>query len=139
MNLSVRKAQGFTVVELMIALVVAIIMLAVGIPAFSRMIDSNQLSASANYLVVSMHFARSSAVTRGVPVALCPSSDGASCTGNTDWSVGWIVFVDNGATKGSRDTGEALLRVYNESSQRVAINGSAAIRFTPLGQLDTSI
>ncbi len=134
-----EKTHGFTVIELMIVLAIAIIMVVVGVPAFSRIMDNTELSASANYLVVSMHFARSTAVTRGVPVALCPSSDGASCTGGTDWSVGWVVFVDNGGNKGQVDAGEELLRVYNESAQRVTISGASAIRFTPIGQLDTSI
>ena len=139
MNAKAAKIRGFTVIELMIALAAAIALLAVGVPLFNSIVNSSQLTASTNDLVTSMHYARLEAVTRGLPVAMCPSSDGRNCTGGTDWSVGWVVFVDNGSTKGSHDSGEPRLRVYDRVTKRVTISGAKALRFTSIGELDTSI
>jgi type IV fimbrial biogenesis protein FimT len=38
--------------------------------------------------------ARSEAVTRNTQVAVCASTDGATCT-NSEWQEGWIFFPDN--------------------------------------------
>jgi type IV fimbrial biogenesis protein FimT len=104
--------RGFTLIELMVAVSVAAVLLGLGVPAFRQTLISNRLTASANEFMAALNYARSEAIRRGVPVALCKSSSGTSCdTGGNKWEIGWMAFVD--ANKdGKWDSGEDILRVW---------------------------
>ena len=90
-----HQSEGFTLVELLAVLAILAIILA-STPALARMIRQAQVQASFHALSSSLALARISAVSRGHPVTLCPSRDGAHCTGGTVWSGGWIVYRDAG-------------------------------------------
>ena len=47
-----------------------------------------------NRLLADMARARSEAVMSRYPSVVCPSTDGSTCSGASDWSNGWIVFTD---------------------------------------------
>ena len=88
---SFRTQRGLTLVELMVTLAVLAILVTVGVPQFQSVIQGNRAISSANELLGTLQLARSESVKRGRDVLICPSSDQDTCTGNTDWSVGWIV------------------------------------------------
>lgn len=132
------REKGFTVVELMLVLVVAAILLGVGVPAFRSLLTSNQLTTTSNALVASLNLARQEAVSRGEPVAACPSPNGTACSGGTDWAVGWMVFVDNGSTPAAFDGGDTLVRVHEAVGGVASIAGDSVIRYTAWGALDTA-
>ena len=71
-----KTKHGFTLIELMVTLAVAIVILAVGIPVFSTMIANNRAAADSNALVTALQFARSEAVKRSAQVRVC-AGDGA--------------------------------------------------------------
>jgi type IV fimbrial biogenesis protein FimT len=98
-------------VELMITIAVAAILLGIALPSFRSTIDGNRITGKANELVGALNLARSEALSRGRAVSACASSDGASCSGSTAWSAGWIVFVDGG-TAGVVDGGDLVLRMW---------------------------
>jgi type IV fimbrial biogenesis protein FimT len=87
-----RRAAGFTLIELMIALSIVGILLAVAVPSFREAMMNVRISAQTNDLMTDLSIARSEAVKRNLPVLLCTSKDGLACGGS--WSDGWIVFVD---------------------------------------------
>lgn len=84
--------RGFTLVELMVVIAVLAIALGVGVPAFNGIIQRNRLAASANEVVAAMQTARMEAVRRNRRAVLCPSTDGASCSGS-NWGR-LVVFID---------------------------------------------
>jgi len=86
--------SGFTVMELLLAIAVLAIVTTLAVPAFTQFIANNRLAAEANEMVASFQFARSEALKRGVPVQVCPSTDGNACGGG--WSDGWIAVADPG-------------------------------------------
>lgn len=90
-----HQSEGFTLVELLAVMAILAIILA-STPILARVIRQAQVQASFHALSSSLALARISAVSRGHPVTLCPSSDGAHCTGGTVWSGGWIVYRDAG-------------------------------------------
>ncbi len=98
-----RSCCGVTLIELLVALSVLSILLAVGVPSFSQFTANTRLNGYANTLFSHMSLARSEAVKRNTRVAICKSSDGSACADLGDWSQGWIVFVDsdNNASIGS--------------------------------------
>lgn len=86
------RAAGFTLVELMVTLAVAAILMAIAIPNFTALINSNRLTATGNELVASLQLARSEALRRNTQVRVCRSEDGSSCAGAGQWNR-WITLV----------------------------------------------
>ena len=88
----VARARGFTLIEAMVVLVIAAILLVIGIPSFRDASVGSRLRDLANDLNASVQVARSEAIKRNVPVTLCRSTDGATCTDDDDWGQGWIIL-----------------------------------------------
>lgn len=86
--------RAFTLVELMITLLVVAILASVAVPAYQTMVKNNRLTTQVNELVTALLYARSEAVKRSAPVAVCASTDEATCSGTNEWETGWIVFID---------------------------------------------
>jgi type IV fimbrial biogenesis protein FimT len=83
--------RGFTMIELMVTVAIAVILLTIAVPSFKESQLNSQLRASANNLIASANLARGEAIKRSAPVNLCVSSDGATC-GTGGWEQGWIVL-----------------------------------------------
>lgn len=90
MGRHISSAQGFTLVELIVAISIAAILLAMAVPSYSGSQLNGHLRASANDLIASINLARSEAIKRGTTVTLCASSDGENCGG--EWHEGWLVL-----------------------------------------------
>ena len=58
-----KNYAGFTIIELMVAIAVAAILLAVAIPSYTNMVLNNCLTTKANGFVSAMQLARSTAIT----------------------------------------------------------------------------
>lgn len=109
---AMKTAQtGFTLLELMLVVVLAGLLLGIGVPAMGNFIRNARLTGAANDVMVAMHFTRSEAIKRRVPVTLCtsaiPLAANPVCTASTQL-LGWIAFVDPNQN-GQRDAGEAVL------------------------------
>ncbi|MEJ2692806.1 MAG: GspH/FimT family pseudopilin [Candidatus Thiodiazotropha sp.] len=113
--------SGFTLVELMTTLTVALLLLVIGVPSFSTLLANNQMAATTNDLVSHLQYARSESVKRQMPVSVCSSDNGESCTGSNEWGVGWIVFTDDSGTVGNLDSSDQLLRKYQPNGPFVSI------------------
>lgn len=141
-NIHYQKAErerGFTMVELMIALVIVGILLAWAVPNLTSFIQNARMTSIANELQGDIMLARQDALRRGGPVTICASSDGVTClTGTVDWLGGWIITATNpndGATSvvkstTSIDTGGG--------SRKVTGNGPATIGFSPGGTVSSA-
>ena len=104
-----KKESGFTIIELLLVVVMIAILSVFGLPAMGDFVKNNRLTTQINTLVGHLAHARSEAVLRSVPVALCASSDMATCSG-VNWAAGWIMFIDTDRD-GSFDAGEEILQV----------------------------
>lgn len=122
--------RGFTVMELLIVVALAALILALGAPQFGEFQRNNRLTATANDLLASLQLARTEAIKRQRPVALCasadPVADTPSCSGGA--FRGWIVFEDPDADcqPGSAD---AVLRREGPipASLRVRADGQCTL------------
>lgn len=104
-----KTHSGFTIMEMMIAVSVAAILLAIGVPGMQDFVRNNRRAAEVNNVIASLQIARSEAVARNRRVGICASTNMTACAGSTTWENGWIVFVDNDRD-GDRDNDEDILR-----------------------------
>lgn len=132
-----KRDQGFTLVELMVTLAVAIILIAVGMPLFSGVAANNRATAQANTYLGAFKLARSEAVKRATEVSVCavadPTANPVVCGANTDWVNGLLVFTDGG-TAGSVDGGDVRIRVFaNPVAGAIATTSGTFVRFQAQG------
>ncbi|HEX2140544.1 MAG TPA: GspH/FimT family pseudopilin [Woeseiaceae bacterium] len=116
-----RGARGYTLYELVMTLAIAALVLTLGLPSFGGLVADKRLRAETDALFHALHLARKASIVRRREVSLCPSSDGLSCDGGTDWSAGWILFVNADRDGPPRvDGGEPIL-VRRRVHERVRI------------------
>jgi len=85
------NVTGFTLIELMVTLAIVVILLAVAVPSFTTFQRNAQLTSFSTTMLASMNAARGEAMKRGMYAMVVPF-DGTNVS--TDWSNGWVVFVD---------------------------------------------
>jgi type IV fimbrial biogenesis protein FimT len=78
------NSQGFTLIEMMIAIVIGAILITVGIPGFFDMIQRNSVSATSNELVAALLYARSEAIRQEANVTFTPGVNGWIVQANLD-------------------------------------------------------
>jgi len=128
-----RGVSGFTLIEMMMVIAISAVLLAVGVPSFSYMIDRNRVAGEVNEMLADLALTRSEALARRGRVIICRSANPTAATAQcdaaaTDWNAGWIVFIDDTTTGTAyqRDAAEAVIRTYVRTSTRVAISSTPA-------------
>lgn len=117
MNMKKKTQSGFTIIELMVVVAVAAALAVFAVPNLTVMVKNNRIATQANDLVGAMNIARSEAVKRALQANVCARATDTSCAAAnaTDWSNGWIVYLDTnlaaGNTLGVLDAGDTILRV----------------------------
>jgi type IV fimbrial biogenesis protein FimT len=128
--------HGFTLTELMAALSVLGVLVAIATPSLKQFAANSRISGSANSLVNALAVARSEALHQSTPVTVCASANSQTCVDTPDWSNGWIVFTDNAGTKGTLDSTDVLLQAWRAPGGGVTVNLNAAsnyVRFDARG------
>ena len=126
--------RGFTLIEMMVVLALALVLLTIGVPSFNQIIKNNRLIAQANALSGLLASARSEAITQRAVVTVCGSSNGTAC--DAQWSVGWISFLDvNGNAAVDVSDGDTVLKHMNTVPDKVnvALVGATTVRFNSQG------
>jgi type IV fimbrial biogenesis protein FimT len=100
---------GFTLIELMVAIAVLAILIGLAVPSFTSLINGNRLASHTNELVASLQVARMESLRRGMRVAVCRSTDGATCAAGAQWD-SWITIADSNRN-GAFGAGDDVLRV----------------------------
>lgn len=122
-----RSARGFSLIELMIAIALLGILLALAMPSFTGTISRTRIDSAASSMSVALATARSEAIKRGRDVAVCKSADSTNCTAAGDWSSGWVVYATAGTP----------IKAFDAPSGGVSMAGDAnlqnAVTFTSSG------
>jgi type IV fimbrial biogenesis protein FimT len=128
-----KRMSGMTLVELLVVMTIAAILLAVGVPSFRYVTNSNRMSGEINNLLGDMQFARSEALKEGRTVTICSSADGTHCA-TVAWNQGWIVFSDpTGAQTGANPTALRVQPAFQGGDTLTFDNGIQAISFNREG------
>ena len=133
-----KHESAFTLIELMITIAVAAVVLTLGVPSFSNVIERNRLTAHINELVATLNFARSEAVRRNSSIKVCHSANGLNC-GGVGYEDGWIIFTDLNADGDYADAGEELIRT-NEglpSNYTMRTNNLSSFTYSSKGRAST--
>jgi type IV fimbrial biogenesis protein FimT len=106
-----RRLAGVSLIELMVVVAVAAILMGIGMSSYQNITVSYRMSGEINGLLGDMQYARSEAIKQGQNVVICVSTSGVDCSaGNTNWNLGWIVFVDVNNTQSTGNNGALVLR-----------------------------
>jgi type IV fimbrial biogenesis protein FimT len=125
-----NRANGFTLVELMITLAVLAITLTMAVPGFRDFVMRNQMASNANEFVASIHLARSAAIKQ-------QRNSYITSNAGTNWTNGWTVWVDN-----DRDNAlDAPAEVIRETqalagNTTLSSDGKTQFQYRPTGLVD---
>jgi type IV pilus modification protein PilV len=97
------RSWGFTLIELMVTLTVAVILIAIAIPSFNYLTVSSKLTTVSNGLVTALNTARLEAIKRNNLVTVC------SDTGNGTDTLGTACGTQAGAVYATLPDGTATL------------------------------
>jgi type IV fimbrial biogenesis protein FimT len=128
-----RRSPGFTLLELLFAVLVAAIVIGIGSPAFREFRSNTQITRSANEFLTSVQRARSEAAKRQRPISLCvaedPSAGEPVCSEDpltTAPASGWFLFEDaNGDCLRTADASEPVI-ITQPPFERLAISATSA-------------
>lgn len=137
LSCSSRSRRGFTLLEMAITLAIVSLGAALALPSFTRAVAHQRASTAMFLISTQLASARSTAVTRRMPVSLCPSRGDASCSLEPDWSLGWLMYMDP-ARHGQPTRPADILRDQRVSSSGklriLSSSGRRAIRFQADGK-----
>ena len=132
-----QRNRGFTLIELMVTVAITGILAGVAAPSMGGFIEHQRANAATSSLMSHMALARMSAISRNHRAVLCPSRDGLTCEAGTDWSGGWMLFVDEDGNR-RPDSSDEILRVDLEPTSRhlrvVSTVGRQQLRYLPDGR-----
>ena len=92
-------ARGFTLFELLVALLILVLLLTIGVPSLSHQIQNTRTQAALQDLLQSVQHARTLAVSQNQRATLVHKGS---------WGDGWELFIDAN-NNGVRDGNEALI------------------------------
>lgn len=88
------RRAGYTLFELVMTLALFAVLLTLGIPSFGAMVANHRLRVEVDALFHAIHLARKESIVRRRVMTICPTDDGLSCRSGTDWSGGWMMFIN---------------------------------------------
>jgi type IV fimbrial biogenesis protein FimT len=128
---TMKTSQGFTRVELLVTLLVATLLLTLGVPAMRDFVLDGRIVAATNNFVTSVNLARATAIKQQRNAQICVSTtwnnSPPTCTGGTNWTDGWVVWVDQDADT-VLDANE-VLRVSETQTGGTSLVGAASTLF----------
>ncbi len=130
-----RRQNGFTLIELMIAIGLTGLLLSMAVPALDVFVSNARQTGAINDFVSSIHQARSLAVTTNTRVTICPSSGGTNCEA-VGWNNGWIVFSDPDSDR-NVDVGETVVAAASDVEGLTIQSGEFAtfLMYRPNGRV----
>ncbi len=129
------QARGLSLLELLIALVIASILTLWAVPNLRPFIQNNRSITQINELQTSLNAARTEAIVRNNNITLCPvNKTGDGCHEHLDhWHHGWITFVDSDLD-GALD-GEEILHLHGKAGKQrfITFSDMSVISFASSG------
>ncbi len=105
--MSMKRSHGFTLIELMVTITLAVVLLGIAVPSMQTMIQNNRLASFSNTFLGSLVIARSEAIKRNHAVRMTAITPVAS----NEWgNGGWRVWVDDNGDGAFTSGADTLIR-----------------------------
>jgi type IV fimbrial biogenesis protein FimT len=105
------RSRGLTLVELLVALAICALLLALAAPGFGRRRAATAVRTASSQTMAALHLARRMALARGQSVTACPSADGERCAFG---GAHWLLFAnDPGGADNRLEAADQLLRRWS--------------------------
>lgn len=125
-----RRQKGFTLIELMVALVIAAIIVLIATPSMSTLMARSRAQDQITALYQDLSYARQMAATYQASVTLCHLGNDKICDGQ--WHKGLSIFLDVDSD-GELEAGDELLKqgdainnkdylVFNRTTDEIRFN-----------------
>ena len=136
-NLAQRvSTRGFTLIEVMITLAVAMVLLILALPSFRETAIRNNVKEINNTLIYSLNLARTEAVRRGTQVRV------RNPAGTANWTGGWQIEADAGFANPPFSSGTVVITTqaavpttYTVCGKSTPAGTDSAVTFTATGIL----
>lgn len=125
--LRMRRAQGFTLFELMVTMGLVAIVMAIGAPQLTELVRSQRIKAASVAVMTTMTAARSEAMRFGVEVSVV-------APGN-DFNQGWCVVFGSTAGCNLSNPDPNVMKVQEPLPRVTMPTGVARVVFTRSGRL----
>lgn len=126
-----KQMKGFTLLELMIAVSLGVILLGIGAPALSSLVNENTLKFESRTLLKHLRFARSQAIDNQFSVTACLADANDSCVLANPTQM--LIFIDDDASN-AFNGGELLLaRSHPFPGSMTVVNNRRTTLFSPDG------
>lgn len=132
----IQNHEGFTLIELMVVIAVLVIFVMIALPSFSVLMSKNRTTSAANELLYSLQIARSEAVKRNIAVSLCPSKNQTTCSGDGNWHLGWIIFIDVNEN-GVMSSGDTIIKAQGALDSSLTFIGPTSVQYATGGYLQS--
>ena len=133
---SPTRHAGVTLVEMIVSILVLSILAAIATPAMGNLLEQQRAVTATNALITQLATARMTAISRRTIAVFCPSVDGRRCDAGSDWSGGWLLFLDRDGNH-QPDRPEDIVSTDNTPlSRHLQLNSSAGrtqVRYRPDG------
>jgi len=135
--LAIHRHSGVTLVELMLCLGILSVIIAFAAPSMSGFLERQRSLSATHSLIGHLATARNSAINHKRSVVLCPATENLQCTGSTDWSKNWVLFLDPDGNR-QVDLPQDILAVYqNPVGGTLRLHstiGRPQVRYLPNGR-----
>lgn len=124
-SLRMERTRGFTLIELVVTMAIAAVLMMVAAPSFVNFQRNSQLTSLTNSLVASIYAARGEAMKTGFNAFVVPTANGS------DWTTGWIVFVDNNGDGSFSAADDTLVQTQPALESYFTVSGTGSSGETP--------
>lgn len=123
----VKRAHGFSLLELMAVLAIVGILMSIAVPAFSEWIASQRVRDTAADIHTSLMRARNEAISRGLKTSIKPVGG--------DWANGWYIANPDGTYNPDPANPTVFIEQHGPVQNATISGAGTEIAFTPVGRL----
>lgn len=132
--------RGFTLIELVVTITVLAILTGLAAPSLVDFMRRNHVTSQSNEFLGALRLARTTAITRGTVVSICPTLNAAldnpECAASADFSTGYLVYTSK-AIDTAYAAGDELIKASQAapSVSLLAMDDVHVLSFTGRGAL----
>ncbi|SBV35430.1 putative type IV pilus assembly protein fimt [uncultured Stenotrophomonas sp.] len=132
-----NRHVGITLVEVIVCVCVLSISAAIALPSMAPLVERQRAISAGNALLTQLAMTRMAAITHRSHAALCPSTNSLTCNAGTDWSGGWLLFLDRDGNRRPDNVGDILHADNTPPSRHLRLTSSTGrhqVRYLPDGR-----